>query len=183
MEYRNINTEKLLALTMIAIASYMLIESFSFPGSVATFPQITAGVVIFGSILVIVQDYLPAPLQKAVADTSALIEADEEKIPQDNEGTSESKIEEDQELEDEKFYIKHKPLITFVLLTMYLGASYLFGFLLVSPVFVAAYTLVTRQPWYVVVTTSTLAFVIVFVFMIVLNVPVDRGIWFPGITW
>jgi hypothetical protein len=183
MKYKYADTEKLLALTMIGIASYMLVGSFSFPGRVSTFPQLTAAVVIVGSFLVIFQDYLPMPLRKAVADTSALIEADEDKIPETDKQIDEDGSDESENLEDGKLYVKYKPLITFTLLALYLAASYLFGFLLVSPLFVGAYTLITRQPWYVVITTSVLAFVIVFIFMVVLNVPVDRGIVFPGVTW
>ena len=183
MNYNNINTEKYLSTVLILIASFMLYLSFSFQDNVAVFPQLTATVVVLGSILVLFKSKLPKKLRRLVSDTSALIEVDEETYEQTDDGASASEKSASQFSEENSFYLQYRQETTFILLALYIFMAYLLGFLIASPVFVGIYTLVMKQSWRVIAITVALSFIIVNIFMVVLDVPVDRGLLFPGVTW
>lgn len=180
---RDVDTEKLLALTLIVIATYMYIEARSFQGNVSTFPQMTASVVVIGSFLVIIKNYLPTPIKKAVTDTSRLVDSNDEQIAELDEQRKESGTNKETDLKDDPAHLKYRQIITFVLLVAYVVGSYLIGFLFASPIFVTAYTLIMRQPWHVVAITSLIAFGIVYAFMIVLNIPVNDGLLVEAGSW
>lgn len=168
MEWGDLDTDRLLALTMAVIAAYMFYAASEYQGNAVTFPRLTASVVIIGAGMVLFQDYLPDVIRKSVADASAIIEIDqEEDVAAATEAT-----------EDEHFRFRTR--LTFVLLIAFVIGSYLIGFLYASPLFVATYTAIMRQKWYIVLITSVLAFAFAYAFMHALNIPVDEGLFVEG---
>lgn len=168
-----LNSEHGLLLLFIGTATYMFLRAQSWGFDTKVFPQAMAGAVIIGSVLVILQDYLPEPLRKIVAGSASA-------FAQTEELGEEMEQESDTESEEEAMADYDRPLnpviATAILITAYAVVGYLFSLLVASPLFVAAYLIWFRQPWPVVVLLSLLGLLIAYAFAEIIIVPVDRGV-------
>lgn len=172
-----VDTEKGVLLVMILSSSYMIWESYNFSIQAAgRFPRITAGAVVIGSLLLFFQDYLPAPLKTFVTKDVEMLEADEEFTEREEEAASER--EQSHEADSAISTVGrpiHDSLFTALSAIGYALLGYTIGLLWATPIFVIAYTLWFRRPWYQVVGLSFVGYSIAYVFMMALGVPMYEG--------
>lgn len=159
IEAISIGSEQIL-LFLFAIASiYAIVESRNFDGGAATFPRIVSTSLFIGIMVWISRDFLPKGIQSAFTQSSSLADVTD----------SDTKA-----IEDENLSTNYA---TIGLTVGYVILCYFIGFLLASPIFVLAYMLWTRQPWYFVVIMTILAFSIVYLFMWVSGANLDSGLY------
>jgi hypothetical protein len=186
-----IDMEKVLLGLMIVSALYMIWESFNFEISqAATFPRLTAGFVVFGTILLFLRPILPEPLYTFVAEDSQIVGAEEEfesieeeveteegeiETAEEDEVKSKEEEEANNELESSVGRPLPDPMFTALSAIGYGLAGYAAGILWITPVFVAIYGIWFKLSWRVVIALVILSFAIAFGFMEALNAPIDRG--------
>jgi len=175
--------ERALLLVMILSSGYMIWESYNFSiERAARFPRLTAGAVLIGSLLLFFQDYLPAPIRPFVAEEVEMLSADEEVSVQTTDASEKQRVDDSEAstAESEATISTvgrpiHDSFFTALSTSVYALLGYVVGILWVSPLFVLAYTLWFRRPWYQVIGLSVLAFLIGYGFMSALNVPLNEG--------
>jgi hypothetical protein len=177
-----VNSERALALLFAVVAGVMVAQSFTFGPTAGRFPRLTGGVVLVGSLLLLFQDYLPSSLRTFVAEDTKLIrtpetvteisgdDSDGSAADQKDPATSDWETNDGRPLDPSTF--------TGAIIGLYLLASFLFGMLWVSPVFIVAYSRWFRQPWPLSILLAVLGFGVAYGFQSVLNTPVDEGILF-----
>lgn len=169
---RHLNSEHGLQILFLVVAIYMFVEAQSWARDSKIFPQIMAGGVIVGTLLLIVQDHLPEPIQMIVSGEAAAFSRSEAEIEEQVD-----EIAEERDLDTTEYGRPVNPIVfTGILVTVYAVAGYLFSLLVVSPLFAAAYLIWFRKPWYFVVLLSIIAGVIAYAFTTIIIVPVDRGV-------
>ncbi len=193
-----VSMETVLLVTMLGIATYMLLESFNFRISqAATFPRLTAGFVFIGTILLLLRPILPEPIYSFVAKDARALDVDEDFKELTSDGESVDETTDDVEMGEETADTKEsvdetvepeetppksrvgRPLpdavFTGAAAICYGLAGYVAGLLLVTPIFVAVYGLwfnLSRRTTGLLVVISL---VIAFGFVEFLNVPLDQG--------
>lgn len=177
-----IDMEKVLLLLMFFSAVYMIWESFTFDISqAATFPRLTAGFVIFGTLLLFLRPVLPEPFYSFVAKDSQIVGVDDEfesgaADEETDEGESASETaEESSDLQSSVDRPLPDPVFTALSAIGYGVFGYVAGILWITPLFVVAYGLWFRVPKRVIVVLVVIAFLLAFGFMEALNAPIDRG--------
>lgn len=186
---RRIDTEQALLVIMIIISAYMFWGSYNFShSSAARFPRITAGSVLVGSLLLLFSDYLPKRVQSFVSedmevfDTEEKIEKDDQVIEKDDQVAEETR-------DDSSMSTVDRPvddsLFTAVSAVGYGITGYIIGILWATPIFVVAYTVWFRRPWYQIIGLAGIGFLIAYGFMEVLNVPMNQGeiLFQEGFGW
>ena len=171
-----VNSEHGILLLFIGTSAYMFIRAESWQFNTKVFPQVMAGAVIVGSLLLLVREYLPTSLQQVVTGRVGAFQTTEdleEEIEEDEKAGS-ADVEEDGSIQYDRPL--NPVLATGLLIVAYVLGGYLFSLFLMSPVFVAAYLLWFRQPWATVVFLSLLSLLIAYAFASMIIVPVDRGI-------
>lgn len=170
-----IDTERALIVFFLLVGTVMFALTFTFDSTSATlFPRLTAGVLIVGSVLLLVQAYLPAPIQRAVAEPVSIAEPDDE-YESKLEETADASAESDASAPASRWGISDQ-VATFGLLLGYIGLSLLVGILWATPVFVLAYAwwFDLSRRYTAIVVSATL--VIVFSFYLLLGAPLEDGI-------
>lgn len=175
--------EKILLLVMAVISGYMLWGATQFTAtSSARFPRLVATVVLVGSLLLLVREFLPGPLRRALISEGAAFEASDE-FAEKEEGTEEMTPQEEGISSVDRPL--HDSVFTALVVVGYAVLGYAIGLLWASPIFVAVYA-----RWFRITTLRTglltgISFGIAYVFMIVLNVELDAGaILLPGgVPW
>lgn len=160
-------TDELLLLFLFFITSgYMYLEADSFDSTAALWPQMLAAFVLIGIVSLLIQNYLPEPLQRVVAESVSVIE-----------------VNGDAEMKESEEEITKNESSLFVVLTSitYIAVGYLIGLVWATPLFVAIYTAWFQLKWYIIIGLSTLTFVIAYTFMTFMHLPLDRGVIFGGI--
>ena len=145
-----------------------------FRTAAAIFPRMTAGASIIFATLLLFRNYLPEPLHTFVAEPVRVMDKPGVEEVEDEEVATETgdSFEEVQ---------MEGPAVTAAMSIAYLGVALLIGLLWATPMFVLAYTLYTRQPWYSVAILTVASFVIAYIFMTVLFLPLDGGILIDGV--
>lgn len=170
-----LNGEQGILLLFIGVSIYMFVRAESWGFNTRVFPQVMAGAVVVGSLLLLFQDYLPEPLRKVVAgDAGAFGKTEdlEEEIDR-----ADAEAEADADDDDTEYDRPINPvLFTAILITAYAAGGYLFSLLVMSPLFVATYLIWFRQPWHIVLGLSLVAVLIAYGFSSLIIVPVDRGV-------
>jgi hypothetical protein len=156
----------------------MFVRAQAWSFNTKVFPQSMAALVIVGTLLIIFQDYLPAPIRRLVAESGAAfgdtedLEDLEDLEEEDDGGTLGP-----DEIELADYGRPLNPVLaTAIFITGYAVLGFYFSLLVMSPVFVAVYLVWFRQPWPVVVGLSALALLIAYVFTTLIIVPIDRGV-------
>lgn len=169
-----LNSEHAILLLFIVVSAYMFVRAQEWGFNTKVFPQAMAGAVIVGSLLLLVQDYLPEPVRRIVAGSGGAfgrteeLEEEIEKPDGEREESAAAAPGYDRPL--------NPVLFTAILVVVYAAGGYLFSLLVMSPLFVAAYLVWFRQPWPIVVGISLLGLLIAYGFASLIIVPVDRGV-------
>jgi len=152
----------------------MFVESYSFPDRPAAFPRFTAAMTVLGALALLFRSYLPGPLKRLVTDSSGAFEdmAADEETPGDEQG---SLAEPETRYVDLKYVTVHGALFVGILTSLFVALSYAIGMLWASPIFIAAYLIGLRRPWYMIVLLSVLGFLMAYGFVAVLNINIDSG--------
>jgi hypothetical protein len=177
VQFEEWDSEQGLLIFMVAVSAYMVIEANQWSQTSAIFPQFTGIATLVGSLLLLFREYLPQPLYAVVAGSTMIFEQSEE-AAEDQQEERRQEREEMGVTESEELNRPLNPsLFTGILITVYIGASYLFSMLLVTPLFVIAYLVWFRQPWYTILVLTGLSVVLAYAFTTILIVPVDQGIY------
>ncbi|WP_192498515.1 tripartite tricarboxylate transporter TctB family protein [Halorussus halophilus] len=146
----------------------MFVESYTFGDTAGLFPRLTSATVLAGSALLLVRDFLPGPLYSFVAESSELISTpDEAEMYEETDDPPSSDRAVDRPVRPSVF--------TGAIIVLYALASFLFGMLWMSPLFVVIYSRWFRQRWYTTVGLAVLAYGLAYGFMSVLNLELAEG--------
>lgn len=171
----DLDSEQVLLGFLIVVSGFMVIQTFQWGQTTAIFPRFTGVATLIGSVLLLIRDYLPEPLHAVVAGSTSIVGGSRE-----TDEIQEKKSEE-QSVAETTANIPDRPLspavFTAVLITLYIGLSYLFSMFLMTPLFVIAYTAWFDQPWYMIAFLTGIGTLLAYAFSTVLIVPVDRGIY------
>lgn len=171
----DLDSEQILLGFLIVVSGFMVIQTFQWGQTTAIFPRFTGLATLIGSILLLIRNYLPEPLHTVVAGSTSIVGG--------SRGTEEmqEKKSEEQSATETTADTPDRPLspavFTAVLITLYIGLSYLFSMFLMTPLFVIAYTAWFDQPWYMIALLTGIGTLLAYAFSTVLIVPVDRGIY------
>jgi hypothetical protein len=154
-------------------SSFMFIKSYSFSFRSGIFPRIVAAPVIIGSALVLIVKILPTQVKNFLPGSAINVNDEEDEGDdgsQDIQGI-------DQIVDvDPKF-------VPAVFLALFLFSGYLFGLLWVAPIFILGYVKWFYYPWHVALSLSLLGFALGYLFMVILNLPLDQGVIISGEQW
>lgn len=164
-------------LALIGLSAVFLIEPIvqDYPADARVFPQMMAGVVFVGCVLLLVQDYLPGPLRTFVAEDMSVTTTDDSVLEEREEPEDETTEERPPRLGEKYGYGVNDTVFMVVMSILYLAAGWGAGFLFVTLPFVWAYTTWFRIPWYIGLGLAVFATVVVAFFMEFLILPFDRG--------
>lgn len=172
--YDRVDMEYGLLFLMLISASYMIWESFNFRiGQAATFPRLTAGFVVIGTILLLLRPILPEPIYSFVAKDARALDVSEDFEEQTRE-------EEDTEPDEvTSLSTVDRPLPDAVFTTLaaigYVIGGYVAGLFIMTPIFVAVYTSWFRVELWVRGVLVAISVAIAYAFLTVLNVSIDEG--------
>jgi tetrahydromethanopterin S-methyltransferase subunit G len=153
-----------LLVVLIVVSTYMLITSLTYQAAVRRFPLLTASGTLIGATVLLFRGFLPAAMKDYVTQSEELMHTDSDHIQVDEQG-SESNIE----------FSTAKVYKTMGFIIAYGIIGYLIGLLYATPLFVAAHTIWTRQPWYTIISLTVLSYAIGYAFVITLYVPLNEG--------
>lgn len=168
----SISEETVLVGIIFVLSSLMLYEAQSFGTASQRFPQLASAATAVLAGLLLVRNFLPSRVEELLflsdeSDSSGLMGVD-----QDEEDTIETESEEPKR---GKFGI-HGGLFTGVLTIVYAALGIVFGFLLVTPLFIAIYMYWFDHPWYSVIGMALLGLIITYVFVTTFRIPLNDGI-------
>lgn len=173
-KFDNLNSEQFLLGFLILVSGFMVAQTFQWNQSTAVFPRYIGSATLIGAVLLLIRNYLPEPFYTVVAGSTSITGGSPE-----TEEVQEKKSEE--QSPETTADIPDRPLspavFTAVLITLYIGLSYLFSMFLMTPLFVIAYTAWFEQPWYMIAFLTGIGTILAYAFSTVLIVPVDRGIY------
>jgi hypothetical protein len=200
-----ITAEHVLLVTLLGLSVVFYVDPIlkDYPENATIFPQLMAQVVGIGSFLLLIQNYLPGPIQKFVAQEVSMTESFEEGQTEGVGAIEDAEEDEDStDVEDtavdEKYLdtddddtddvrAKDLPLhqkwgidinntvIMIVFSTVYFALGWAVGFLYVTPLFVFAYTAWFRVNLLKAAFLAAVATVIVYGFIVFLLMPFDQG--------
>ncbi|MFO8114781.1 MAG: hypothetical protein R6U01_05380 [Halorubrum sp.] len=195
----------MLLVTLLGLSIVFYVDPIlkDYPENAAIFPQLMAQVVGIGSFLLLIQNYLPGPLRKFVAEEVSMTGSFEESRTEGIGAIEGAKEEEDStDVEDtdidERYVdtddddtddvaVKDLPLhqkwgidinntvIMIVFSSVYFALGWAVGFLYVTPFFVFVYTTWFRVNLLKGAFLAALATVIVYGFVVFLLMPFDQG--------
>lgn len=158
-----VNSEHVMLVVMLAIATYMLVESYRFSYSAAFFPRFTASITIVGVVLLLVRNYLPSPLYEYVAESTDVLNGyqDVGSTEDDDSSTDAGTRADDRPIS--------APTFTVVALAAYVLGGYFVGLLWVTPLFVLGYTSWFKLGWVARIGLTVAGFGIAFGFAYIMN--------------
>jgi hypothetical protein len=169
---KQIDTERMLTVFffLVGVSLFALTFTFEFSGA-ALFPRLTAGFIIIGSLLLLLQERLPDHLQRFVAQSVSIADPVDE---------FESKIEEESAKPDSDEQLPTTrgvpdTVATYVLLLAYIGLSFLIGIIWATPLFTLLYSWWFNQSRKIAATIFIVSLVIVFAFYFLVNAPLEDG--------
>ncbi|GAB3706774.1 hypothetical protein [Halorubrum pallidum] len=188
-QLENITPEHVLLVTLIGLSVVFYVDPIlkDYPDNATIFPQLMAQIVGIGSFLLLIQNYLPGPIQRFVGESVSMTESIEESSAEDIEGTVANADLEDADSDETAAQGKPDPLhvkwgvdinntvIMIVFSSVYFALGWAVGFLYVTPLFVLAYTLWFRVNLYKSLILAALATLIVYGFIVFLLMPFDQG--------
>jgi len=200
-----ITAEHVLLATLLGLSIVFYVDPIlkDYPENAAIFPQLMAQVVGIGSFLLLIQSYLPGPIQRFVAQEVSMTESLEEDRTEGIGAVEDVKEDQDAtDLEDteidEKYIgtddaeagdgeVKGLPLhqkwgfdvnntvIMIAFSSVYFALGWAAGFLYVTPLFVFAYMTWFRVNVIKSALLAGLATIIVYGFIVFLLMPFDQG--------
>lgn len=175
--FDGVTAEQVMLLALIGLSAVFLIEPIvqDYPADARVFPQMMAGVVFVGCALLLVQNYLPDPLRRFVAEDMSVTTTDDSVLEEREEPEPETTEERPPRLGEKYGYGVNDTVFMVVMSILYFVAGWGAGFLFVTLPFVWAYTTWFRIKWYVGLGLAVFATVIVWFFMEFLILPFDQG--------
>lgn len=162
-------SEKTLLVLLIAVSAFMIIRAQRWGFETSVFPEFTAGATLIGSVLLLGRKYLPEPLQTFVASSVRVFDQSEEEVEEVvDTGRAKDRKTTDRPLSPTQF--------TAALITVYITLGTLFGVWWVTPLFIIAYGLWFRVPWYITGTLIVFSVVLIYIFKVIFIVPIDQGL-------
>lgn len=168
----DIDSEDGLLVTVLTVSIYMFVGSFSFSYSAALFPRYAAAATILSACLLLYGKHTSGRLNEirgaavGVYSENSKMYADPDEDPV---GAAEPEDGDDaQPVSDELF--------TVLSTGGYVVLSFLIGMLWASPVFVVVYTTWLGLKWRWRITLSLVGLGIAYLFMVILNAPLDEGV-------
>lgn len=149
----------------LSVSMYLVMESFSYSQSARLFPLITGGTTIIGSIYLLIRALnLNIWGRLGMAGVFDSTDKDDTDSMADNIGEASS------------YEINRRKRLFVIAATVgYAILSFLIGMLWASPIFALIYSLWTKQQWYVTIFLTILSFLLVYVFILVTNIPLYEG--------
>lgn len=203
--FEGITAEHVLLVTLLGLSIVFYVDPIlkDYPENAAIFPQLMAQVVGIGSFLLLIQSYLPGPIQRFVAQEVSMTESFEEGRTEGVGAIEDAEEDDSTDLEDtnvdEKYVdtgndastdeVREKDLplhqkwgidinntvIMIIFSSVYFALGWAVGFLYVTPLFVFAYTAWFRVNLLKSAFLAVLATVIVYGFIVFLLMPFDQG--------
>lgn len=200
-----ITAEHVLLVTLLGLSVVFYVDPIlkDYPENATVFPQLMAQVVGIGSFLLLVQNYLPGPIRRFVAQEVSMTESLEEDRTEGIGAVEDAKNEDSTKLEDteigEKYVdtdggdntedvaVKDRPLhqewgfdlnntvIMIAFSSVYFALGWAVGFLYVTPLFVFAYMTWFRVNVIKSALLAVVATIIVYGFIVFLLMPFDQG--------
>lgn len=164
------NEETVIVVIIFVLSSYMLYEAQSFGTASQRFPELASAATAVIAGLLLVRNFLPSRVEEILfpsGESSGAVLG----VDPDEEDTTET---ESVEPKIGKFGI-HGGLFTGVLTVVYAALGIVFGFLLVTPLFIAIYMYWFDHPWYSVIGMALLGLIITFVFVTTFRIPLNDG--------
>lgn len=178
--YGQVTAEHAMLVVLFVLSAVFLIEPIvaDYPDDARVFPQMTASVVFVGTLLLLVQNYLPGPLRTVVSEsvnitTSNSASEAEEKLSEREEEQSTTKPK--RTLGREYGYNINDTVFMMVASTLYFFAGWAAGFLFMTPFFVLGYTTWFRVRPAVGVGLAVFSTAIIYLFIEYLLLPFDSG--------
>lgn len=171
----NFDSERGLILLFLLVSGAMFVEAGSFGSTAGLFPRLTAGVVLAGAVLLLVQNWLPSWLYAFVAEPSSLIKSSTDFGTDDSDDSTVDEGETGGMVERDIDRPIEPSTFTALIIGLYVLSSFLFGMLWMSPVFAVAYSRWFKQSWLVTAFLAVLTFGMAYAFMTVLNLPLTDG--------
>lgn len=176
-----IDLEYIFLLIVLLSSGYMFWESYNFGiSNAATFPRLTAGFVLIGTLLLLFRSYLPEPLYSFVAESADLIDVDDELVSEEagekDEATGD--IDRSPDGTNEVSTVGrpiHDSLFTSIAAIGYAILGYAIGILWASPIFILIYSLWFKLSWKSLLVLISLSLLIGFGFYEALGLRIDRG--------
>jgi hypothetical protein len=165
-------------LVLLTVSGIFLIEPIvqDYPRDARIFPQMMAGTVFVGCLLLLIQNYLPAPIYTFVAEEMTVTTTDDTIMSEQKDEQEETVAEEPTPRLGEEYGVEvNDTLFMVAMATLYLLAGWAAGFLFVTLPFVWAYTTWFRIPWHVGLGLAVFTTLIIWFFMEFLILPFDRG--------
>ncbi|WP_049889004.1 tripartite tricarboxylate transporter TctB family protein [Natronococcus occultus] len=170
--------------TFLVVSAVFIIEPVieNYPDDARVFPQLTASAVFIGSLLLLLQNYLPDPIQTFVAESVSITSSDESEVI--DKPDQEERIEEDEpeETEDKKDtlgakygYEINETVFMVSTALLYFIAGWAAGFLFITPLYILGYTLWFRVNPVISFGLAVAGTVIIYLFMTYLVLPFDQG--------
>jgi hypothetical protein len=179
--FDGVTAEHVMLLVLLALSAVFLIDPIiqDYPADARVFPQMMAGAVFVGCLLLVVQNYLPDPIHTFVAEEMTVTSSDDtmdSMMVEQEESQQETMTEDRTPRLGEEYGVEINDTVFMVAMsTLYLVAGWAAGFLFVTLPFVWVYTTWFRIRWYVGLGLAVATTVIVWFFMVYLILPFDRG--------
>ncbi|AGB39992.1 hypothetical protein Natoc_4302 (plasmid) [Natronococcus occultus SP4] len=181
---RKVTPEQIMLVTFLVVSAVFIIEPVieNYPDDARVFPQLTASAVFIGSLLLLLQNYLPDPIQTFVAESVSITSSDESEVI--DKPDQEERIEEDEpeETEDKKDtlgakygYEINETVFMVSTALLYFIAGWAAGFLFITPLYILGYTLWFRVNPVISFGLAVAGTVIIYLFMTYLVLPFDQG--------
>ena len=171
--------------TFLVVSAVFIIEPVieNYPDDARVFPQLTAAAVFIGSLLLLLQNYLPGPLREFVAESVSITSSDDSEVI--DQVDEDEKPLEDTEPEEEEYkkdtlgakygYEVDDTIFMVSTAVLYFVAGWAAGFLFVTPLYIVGYTLWFRVNPLVSVGLAVAGTAVIYLFMTYLVLPFDQG--------
>jgi hypothetical protein len=170
-----VDLERSLLLLFLLTSGFMLWETTRFSiGSAARFPRLVGVVVFVGTVLLLVERYLPESIRRFVAEDVAIFSGSDAAVA-DVKNRTESEASETVTVTDSSGRPLDDTMFTGVSVAGYALLGYMISIFLATPIFVFVYT-----RWYRMRLTHSLVLTVIgaaiaYGFYLLLNVPLLRG--------
>ncbi|PGF13847.1 hypothetical protein CP556_22350 [Natrinema sp. CBA1119] len=165
----SIDEETVLLGIIFVLSSLMLYEAQSFGSASQRLPELTSAATAILAFIVLFRNFLPSRIEEKLFPEDESDSGGVMGVDRDEEDTTET------ESKTGKFGI-HGGLFTGVLTVVYAALGIAFGFLFVTPLFIAIYMYWFDYPWYSVIGMGLLGLIITYVFVTTFRIPLNEGI-------
>jgi hypothetical protein len=183
-DYREkVTAEHVMLVVLLVMSAVFFIEPIrqGYPDDARVFPQMTAAAVFIGTFLLLIQNYLPGPVRKFVAESVSITSTSAEET-----ATAEVEVEPEEEPVEEEAYVKqtlgreygydvNDTVFMVGTSTLYLVLGWAAGLLFVTFPFVLGYMLWFKVRWPIAVGCAIAATAIIYAFRVFLLLRLDRG--------